>query len=322
MGVQTKRYRDLNSFLRDKFACRVQKIPLDAGFSCPNRDGSKGRGGCIYCGATGSGTGAYKRMPDIRDQMEQGMRFFGKRYKARRFIAYFQGFSNTYGPEERLERLYRSALISEEVVGLSIGTRPDCINDKILDVLERLAAERMVWVEYGLQSSHEQTLNRINRGHTLEDFISAVHRTQHRGILICAHLILGLPGEDRTMMRQTAESIAGLNLDGLKIHLLYVLKNTKMEEIYRRGHYTCLKMDEYADLVVDVLERMPPATVIQRLTGDPNPLSDLVAPDWAVKKSETLRFIDRRLEERDTFQGKMYREKHDTAVTPGNCRVS
>lgn len=313
MTVSSGRYRDLNSFLRERFGCRVQKIPLDAGMTCPNRDGTKGTGGCIYCGGRGSGTGAYESTPDIRRQMELGMDWSSRRYKAKKFIAYFQSFTNTYGPVDKLERLYRQALISEDVVGLSVGTRPDCVSDETLNLLEDLARKRMVWVEYGLQSSHDATLDIINRGHGFGDFVQAVERTRNRGILICAHLILGLPGENRLHMLRTAERISQLQLDGLKLHLLYVLKNTPLEDMYRRGEYRCLEMSEYADLVVDFLERMDPSLVIQRLTGDPNPLTDLVAPLWAADKRRTLDLIEQRFVERHTRQGKLFSDIRNTA---------
>jgi radical SAM protein (TIGR01212 family) len=311
--VSSGRYRDLNSFLRERFGCRVQKIPLDAGMTCPNRDGTKGAGGCIYCGDRGSGTGAYQSTPDIRRQMERGMEWSAKRYKAKKFIAYFQSFTNTHGPVDKLERLYRQALISDDVVGLSVGTRPDCVSGEALDLLQELAKERMVWVEYGLQSSHDVTLALINRGHGYAEFAEAVERTANRGILICAHVILGLPGENRSHMIQTAGRISELELDGLKIHLLYVLKNTPLEDMHRGGGFRCLEMDEYADLVVDFLERMHPSLVIQRLTGDPNPLSDLVAPLWAADKRRTLDLIEQRFTERDAWQGKLFSGVRNTA---------
>jgi len=304
--VNVKPYRDLNSFLRERFGCRVQKIPLDAGLTCPNRDGTKRTGGCIYCGERGSGTGAHAFVPDAREQMISGMERLGARYKAKKFIAYFQSYTNTYGPPDKLGELYRSVLVDERVVGISIGTRPDCVSDEILDTLEAMAGERMVWIEYGLQSSHKATLEMIRRGHEYEDFVEAVRRTRDRGILICGHIILGLPGEDRAMMLQTVQRIARLGLDGLKIHLLYVLKNTPLQSMYLEGRFRCLDQEEYADLVVDALERIPPEMVVQRLTGDPNPPEDLVAPAWALEKNKTLRLIEQRLLDRDTSQGRLF----------------
>ena len=298
------RYLSLNAYLKERFGCRVQKIPLDAGLTCPNRDGTKGTGGCLYCNSLGSGTGAHAYVPDVAEQMLKGMAFYATRSKAQKFIAYFQSFTNTYAPLKHLEKLYRSALVSEDVVGLSVSTRPDCITDEILSLLEELAQERMVWVEYGLQSAHDTTLDRIHRGHTFQDFLTAVELTRGRSILICAHMILGLPGEDASHMRETARKISGLGLNGLKLHLLYVLKGTALEKLYLEGGYRCLEMDEYADLVVDFLERVPDDVVVQRLTGDPSPVTDLMAPRWALEKQKVLSLIHRKFESRDTWQGK------------------
>jgi uncharacterized protein len=282
----------------------VQKIPLDAGLTCPNRDGTKGSNGCLYCNNLGSGTGEHVSIPDVAEQMMKGMAFCAKHYKARKFIAYFQSFTNTYGSIELLKSLYRSALISKDVVGLSVSTRPDCVDEEILFLLEDLARECMVWIEYGLQSAHDETLRRINRGHTFQDFVTAIERTRSRSILTCAHVILGLPGEDPCHMLETAKKISTLGLDGLKLHLLYVLKGTALEKLYLNGGYRCLEMDEYVDLVVDFLELIPDEVVVQRLTGDPNPVSDLVAPQWATGKQKILNLIKQRFDSRDTWQGK------------------
>ncbi|MGD2271353.1 MAG: TIGR01212 family radical SAM protein, partial [Desulfobacterales bacterium] len=193
----------------------------------------------------------------------------------------------------------------DDVVGLSIGTRPDCINTSILDLLEDYAKTHLVWVEYGLQSAHDATLKFINRGHDLQSFQSAVKTTRNRGIKICAHVILGLPGEQKHHMLQTAQKLAALGVDGVKIHLLYVVKGTRLENLYRQGNYRCLAQREFVDLVCDFLEHLPPDMVIQRLTGDPHP-GELVAPQWAPKKSQTLQMIKGRLAARDTWQGKLY----------------
>jgi len=197
---QDNKYLTLNRFLRSAFGERVQKIPLDAGLTCPNRDGSKGRGGCIFCDASGSGTGASKSGRDIRSQMKTGMEWAAMRYRARKFIAYFQSFSNTYGPAEKLKALYSQALAGPEVVGLAIGTRPDCVDMERLDLIARTGSGRMVWMEYGLQSASDRTLAFINRGHTVSDFVSAVELTRRYGFLTCAHIIFGLPGETSAEM--------------------------------------------------------------------------------------------------------------------------
>ena len=308
-----KRYNDLNTYLRNLFGCRVQKITVDAGLSCPNRDGSLSTGGCIYCNARGSGTGANAKEFTITDQLTEGKQALSKRYKAKKFIAYFQSFSNTYAPLKRLKEMYDEALSVEDVVGLSIGTRPDCINEQVLELLQGYTKDYLIWMEYGLQSAHNPTLALINRGHDVDCFVEAVNATKNRGIKICAHVILGLPYEDRRHMLETADRLADLGIDGIKIHLLYVIKGTPMETLYRQGEYRCLEQQEYADLVCDVLERIPSHIIIQRLTGDPHP-DELVAPLWALKKSETLALVRQTLEKRNTWQGK----ERDSR---GNARV-
>ena len=304
-----KRYRDYNSYLRDRFGERVQKIPLDAGFSCPNRDGTLSKRGCIYCDSRGSGTGAQTdQAVSIGEQIRQGRCFWEKRYHAKKFIAYFQSFSNTYAPVSRLKALYDEAVQQKGVVGLSVATRPDCISPQILDLLCEYRKDYLVWIEYGLQSAHDTTLSIINRGHDAVCFEEALRRTRARQLNVCAHVILGLPGETREMMLQTASFIAGLGVQGVKIHQLYVVRGTPLESFYRRGEYRALKRETYVNLVVDFLERIPPDMVVQRLTGDPVP-SELVAPDWSKEKTENLNLIRRCLEERDTWQGKKFKKK-------------
>jgi uncharacterized protein len=307
-----KRYYDLNSYLREKFGCRVQKITIDAGLNCPNRDGTISTGGCIYCNERGSGNGSFQLGVSIAEQLTTGKTALSKRYKAKKFIAYFQSFSNTYALIDRLKVLYDEALSVKDIVGLSIGTRPDCIDESILSLLENYAKTHLIWIEYGLQSANDPTLKMINRGHDFNSFKNAVELTKGRGIQICVHVILGLPGETAADMRRTATMLANLGIDGIKIHLLYVVKGTKMETLYQQGHYECLTMEEYAELVCDFIEVLPDSMIIQRLTGDPHP-EELVAPRWALQKTTNLLMIQNALERRDTWQGKFfspdYREK-------------
>jgi len=304
MTVPPKRYYDFNTYLRNTFGCRVQKITVDAGFTCPNRDGSLSKKGCIYCNERGSGTGAFHQGISITDQIVGAKEKLFKRYKAKKYIAYFQSFTNTYAPIETLRKVYEEALAIEDIVGLSIGTRPDCVDEPVLDVLQGYARHHLVWIEYGLQSSNDDTLKAINRGHDAACFQQAVRATKNRGINICAHVILGLPGENRSHMLKTAEFIAGLGIDGIKLHLLYVIQGTSMERLYQEGRYQCLSQNAYVDLVCDFLERIPEELVIQRLTGDPHP-HELVAPQWSLRKAETLARIKKRLEDRDTWQGRL-----------------
>jgi len=298
-----KRYNDLNGYFRKIFGCRVQKISIDAGLSCPNRDGTISSGGCIYCNARGSGTGAHSRGLSITEQLCKGKQALAKRYKAKKFIAYFQSFTNTYAPVEKLEQLYGEALAIKDVVGLSIGTRPDCVDEQVLELLQDYARERLIWIEYGLQTVHDATLSFINRGHDFKAFQNAVDATVDRNIKICAHIILGLPGETGAMMMETAKILSGMRIDGIKLHLLYVVKETKLEKLYNRGIYRCLEQDEYVNIVADFLEKIPSNIVIQRLTGDPHP-EELVAPAWSIKKTETLALINDILTKRDSRQGK------------------
>jgi radical SAM protein (TIGR01212 family) len=300
------RYYDLNTYFRKRFGERVHKISIDAGMNCPNRDGTISTGGCIFCNAKGSGTGNLAKGISITQQLEQSKAPVVKRFKARKFIAYFQSFTNTYSSLEKLKALYDEALAVPDVIGLAIGTRPDCISDPVLDLLQSYAQHRLIWIEYGLQSAHDTTLARINRGHDVASFERAVRSTDGRGILISAHVILGLPGESRDQMRQTADYIARLPIDGIKLHLLYVIKGTPLERLHRAGQYRCLQRNEYIDRVCDVIERLPDQVVIQRLTGDPH-RHELVAPLWALEKNENVALIQQRLVERDTWQGKKQR---------------
>lgn len=300
------RYNDFNTYLRNIFGCRVQKITVDAGLTCPNRDGTVSTGGCIYCNDRGSGTGAHAKGLSVTRQLINAKHSLSKRYKAKKFIAYFQSFSNTYAPLPVLRELYAQALGVDDVVGLSIGTRPDCVDEAVLDLLQDYAKRRLIWIEYGLQSASDTTLDFINRGHDVRCFKDAVERTRNRGINICAHVILGLPHETRKNMLHTAETLAELGIDGVKLHLLYVVKGTTLETIYRRGRFNCLEQDAYVDLVCDFLERIPFEMVVQRLTGDPHP-NELVAPAWALDKAETLKRIRKILEKRGSRQGKLFK---------------
>ena len=298
------RYLDLNGYLRRIFGERVQKIALDAGLTCPNRDGTLSHGGCIYCDRRGSGSGALiDDHLSIPTQIERGMLNLQRRYKARKFIAYFQSFSNTYASAANLKRMYDQALGYPEIVGLAVATRPDCVDNQTLDLLNSYRSEYLVWLEMGLQSCHDHTLTRINRGHSVAAFDRAVEATRKYDLEVCVHVILGLPGETSEMMRQTARFIGALPITGVKIHLLYVVKGTRLADLYRQGDFRCLERAEYVDLVVDFLERIPPNMVVHRLTGDPKGV-ELVAPQWAREKSKNLQLIRKRMEERQTWQGK------------------
>jgi radical SAM protein (TIGR01212 family) len=305
MNETMNRFYDLNTYYRDLFGCRVQKITVDAGLTCPNRDGTLSANGCIYCNARGSGSGAHDRGLSVTDQLVQGKPFLSRRYKANKFIAYFQSFTNTYGPISRLKALYEEALSVPGVVGISVGTRPDCTDDDVLDLLADCSRQGLVWIEYGLQSIHDTTLKRINRGHDFACFQQAVGRARKRGLNICAHIILGLPGESREQMLETAREVGRMGIQGVKLHLLYVVKETELARQYRQGDVRCLEQEEYVELVCRSLELLPETMVIQRLTGDPHP-EELLAPSWSLQKNETRNMIKARLEGENSWQGKYW----------------
>lgn len=303
------KFNDLNGWLRSVFGQRVQKVTVDAGLTCPNRDGSISKGGCIFCNPKGSGSGAYSKGISITKQIENGKKYLSRRYKANMFLAYFQAFTNTYASVEILKQLYDEALSVDGVVGLSIGTRPDCVDDSILELLGHYTKKHLIWVEYGMQSIHNQTLKLVNRGHDFECFQKVAKATQKCGVKVCAHVILGLPGETKQMMYDTANKLADLRIDGVKIHLLYVIKGTVLENMYHNKKYICLEQNEYVELVCDFLELLPSDTVIHRITGDPH-LDELVAPLWAVDKNGTRNMINNLLEVRKSCQGFRYRPSY------------
>ncbi|HET6421074.1 MAG TPA: TIGR01212 family radical SAM protein [Geobacteraceae bacterium] len=303
--LPVKRYNAFSDELKRVFGCRVHRISVDAGFSCPNRDGSVGTGGCIYCG--GKGSGAFGIVPGISvaEQIEAGKEVMTRKYKANRFIAYFQAYSSTYAPSSTLRVLYDEALGVSDVVGLIVGTRPDCLPVETVDLLAGYAEKTYFWLELGLQSPLDRTLEFIRRGHDFPVFEHSVRTCKKRGIRVCAHVILGLPGETNEEMLATAGILNDLNVDGVKIHLLHVMKETPLAELYYQGKVKLLDRDEYVGLVCDFLERLRPEISIQRLTGDGG-RDHLVAPLWSLRKFEVLNAIDYELERRGTRQGSAY----------------
>ncbi|WP_224983714.1 TIGR01212 family radical SAM protein [Geomonas agri] len=297
-----QRYNAFSEELKRVFGCKVQRLSVDAGFTCPNRDGSVGTEGCIFCGGKGSGSYGILLGVGVAEQLEHAKEVMVRKYKAARFIAYFQSYSNTYAPVEHLRRLYDEALSVPDVVGLIVGTRPDCLPTETLDLLAEYARRCYFWLELGLQSPLDRTLSAINRGHDLVSFSSAVHECQKRGIRVCAHIILGLPGESREEMLSGAEFLNRAGVDGVKIHLLHVMRGTRLAELYQAGTVQLLDRDSYVGLVCDFLERLDPKIVVQRLTGDGN-RKDLIAPLWSLAKFEVLNCIDHELERRKTRQG-------------------
>lgn len=301
----TKRYYDLKSYWVNRFGCRVHKLQIDAGFTCPNRDGSVATGGCIYCDGRGSALRRAGALPSVGEQIRRGMAFYRGRGKAEKFIAYFQTFTNTYAPAGRLKELYDEALAEEDVIGLSIGTRPDCVPDETLDLIRSYAERHHVWLEFGLQSIHNPTLKAINRGHDAAAFLAAVKRAGGGPILICIHVIVGLPGETHGEMMETARIVSGLPIQGIKIHSLLVLQGTPLGESYGRGELNLMTLEEYVGTVCDILEILPPEMVIQRLAAD-GYRDIFLGPAWASNKLALLGAIDRELAARDSWQGKKY----------------
>ncbi|UCD57141.1 MAG: TIGR01212 family radical SAM protein [Candidatus Hydrogenedentota bacterium] len=306
IAPRTKRYYQFSEYLKERFGCRVYKITIDAGFTCPNRNGKLGWGGCTYCNNMGFSANTRRARVPVREQVEQGIDFIRNRYKAEKFIAYFQAYTNTYAPLDVLRACYDEALEFDDIVALSIGTRPDCVPEPVLDLVEGYQETHEVWVEYGLQSIHDATLRRINRGHDYSTFLDALDRTKRRGLKVCVHVILGLPGESHDDMMATARAVSEMGIDSLKIHLMHVLKDTLLEKELAEKRFEPLKFDEYVNLVCDFLEYIPSEVSIQRLTAD-GPRSVLLAPRWATQKRKIIAAIDAELERRDSHQGERLR---------------
>ena len=300
-----KRYHTFTYFLEQKFGRKVAKISLDAGFTCPNIDGSKGVGGCIYCSARGSGDFAGDQSLSLREQFEQVRQVMNQKWPDAVYIPYFQAHTNTYAPLEILKEKFEEALSFPDVVGLAIATRADCITDEIADYLGELAQRTYLEVELGLQSVHDVTGERINRCHSYADFLEGYQKLADRGINICVHIIDGLPGEDREMMLETARRLSHLHLHSIKIHLLHVIKGTVMEQQLAEGQFRLLTREEYVGIVCDQLELLPPQMVIQRVTGD-GERESLVGPEWSLKKLCVMNEIDKELVRRNSFQGKNF----------------
>ncbi|MCL2760373.1 MAG: TIGR01212 family radical SAM protein [Desulfuromonadales bacterium] len=300
-----KRFNSFSEELKRIFGCRVHRISIDAGFTCPNRDGSLGNKGCVFCSERGSGSFAIARGQDVATQIELGKEVMVRKYKAEKFIAYFQSYSNTYAPVKELDALYSAALSVSDVVGLIVGTRPDCLSPDVLTLLSDYNRRTEFWLELGLQSPYDRTLEFIGRGHDVKTFVNAVGSLKPYGIRVCVHIILGLPGESREEMLATASFINSLGIDGIKIHMLHISRDTPLAELYEKGGVKVFERDEYVDLVCDFLERLNPNIFIHRLTGDGG--KDLIAPKWSAAKFEVLNEIDWELERRNTMQGALIR---------------
>ncbi|MGY8768688.1 MAG: TIGR01212 family radical SAM protein [Pirellulales bacterium] len=300
------RYHSYNFFLRKKFGQRIQKISLDAKFTCPNVDGTVAQGGCTFCDNRSFSPSRRVPIYDISDQIEDGMRRLKARYKVDKFISYFQPATNTYAPVERLRPLYEQAINHEKVVGMAIGTRPDCVPDDVMDLLEEMASKTFLSVEYGMQTIHNRSLDWMNRGHHHDALLDALERSKGRGFEICVHAIIGLPGESHDDIMATADAIGDLNIDSVKIHNLYCVKNTPLADDVALGKVQLMELDEYATTLVDFLERIPPHLLVERTIGDA-PRDYFIGPQWCLDKQAALRKIEAEFERRDTWQGKYYK---------------
>lgn len=296
------RYYKFSSYLEEKFGTKVYKITLDAEFSCPNRDGTISNKGCIFCDESGSFSCAHSSKLSIKQQVQTAINNLPKRFHAKKFIAYFQAYSNTYAPVIKLKQIYDDAFIDDRVVGISIGTRPDCVDE---EKIKLISTYKNPIIEFGLQSIHNKTLKLINRGHDYECFLNAFRLCKNYNIEVCVHVILGLPGETYDDMIQTAKELARLKIDGIKFHVLTVLKNAPLYRVYNKKPFKLLSEVEYCNILCDFLEILPPSTTIQRTAGT-GLVEELVAPLWVKNKFETQNRIDKILKERNTFQGARY----------------
>ena len=297
-----KRYHTLDYFYKHKFGCKIAKISLNGGFTCPNKDGTKGVGGCIYCSKLGSGDYAGKPNKSLTEQFFDIKKIMNKKWQDTKYIGYFQANTNTYAPVSELKKKYEEILKIDGVVGLNIATRSDAITEECLDYLKELNKETFLNIELGLQTIHEDTNKLINRGETLEEFEVMVKKLRSRGINVIVHIINGLPYETKEMMLETIKYVNKLDIQGIKIHMLHIIKDTKLAELYKEKPFHVLTREEYVDIVCDELELLRPEIVINRITGDPNP-DELIEPKWLIKKFGVLNEIDKKMARRNSYQG-------------------
>jgi radical SAM protein (TIGR01212 family) len=307
-----ERYNDFSSYIRRKFNGRVQKVSIDAGFTCPNKDGTKGVGGCTYCNNNTFNPDYCKPIKPIKKQIDEGIEFFSKKYKTQKYFAYFQAFTNTYAPLADLRKMYKEALAHEDVIGLVIATRPDCIKDEVLDYLEELAkAGNFIKLEFGLESTKNETLEAINRCQTHEEAIDAFKRADGRGLHLGGHLILGLPGESKEDMLDHARKVSKLPINTLKIHHLQIVKHTMMAVQFKKNPemFTFMELEEYIDLVVDFMELLKPEIIVERFFSE-SPERMLIYPKYGLKNFEVKHLVEKRLEERNAMQGRLFPITH------------
>ena len=308
---EEKPYHSLDYMLRERFGEKVYKVTLNGGMSCPNRDGNIGTRGCIFCSAGGSGDFAADAALSITDQIESQIAILSQKRPIHKYIAYFQAYTNTYAPVEYLEKIFIEAITHPKVVALSIGTRPDCLSPEIVELLSRLNRQKPVWVELGLQTIHETTAQYIRRGYPLSVFNDAVQRLRKEGIEVIVHTILGLPGESNEDILASMEYMNQMDIQGIKLQLLHVLRGTDLAADYEKGMFQTYERDEYLSLLIECLEHLRPDIVIHRITGD-GPKDLLIAPLWASRKREVLNLLHHRMKEQQSFQGRLYKTAPDS----------
>ncbi|WP_270939864.1 TIGR01212 family radical SAM protein [Romboutsia lituseburensis] len=301
-AFDNKRYHTWNYYLRNTFGEKVFKVSINAGFTCPNIDGKVSFGGCTYCSKEGSGDFAGNPNDNLIKQFDDITQMMHKKWQNAKYIGYFQAYTNTYAPLNILKEKYETILGLDNVIGLSISTRPDCLPDDVVEYLGELNEKTNLWVELGLQTIHDKTSKLINRGHDYKSFVEGVEKLKAKNIKVVVHIINGLPGEDYNMMMETAKAVANMGVDGIKIHLLHVIKDTPMEKMLNNNMMTLMEQDEYIKLVCDQLEILPETMIVHRLTGD-GKRDELVGPLWSLKKWEVLNAIDDELKRRDSYQG-------------------
>lgn len=300
-----KRYHTFNYYLKSKYNCKVAKVVLDAGFTCPNRDGKKSFGGCIYCSDKGSGDSNVSLGENLLRQYEENKKVMNQKWPNDLYIPYFQSFSNTYGPLSKIKAMLEPFLYKDEVCEISIATRCDCLPDEIIEYLDSISNIKTIWLELGLQTSNDETGKFINRQYDFSDFKDALNRLSKTNIKVCVHVLNGLPHETKDDMLKTIMDIKDLKFDAIKIHMLHIIKNTTLADIYEKQPFEILTRDDYIDLVVKQLELLKPEVVVERLTGDPIK-ENLIAPDWILNKTTILNDIDKLMRKLDTYQGSKY----------------
>ena len=306
-SLDNKRYHTYNYYLKNKYHQKVAKVALNADFTCPNRDGTKGYGGCIFCSSSGSGDYAGNVHDHLEKQFQTISQIMKRKWPECAYIAYFQANTNTYGPLDKIKKMIQPFLAKEDVKGIALATRPDCLSEEIVRYLSEVNQTKDVYIELGLQTIHDQTSKLINRGHTYQEFLDGLALCRQYNLEVCVHIINGLPFETKEMMIETAKTLGQLDIQALKIHMLFVVKNTKLQQMYENHEFEMLPRQEYIDIVVEQLRYINPEIVLERLTGD-GKIDDLIAPMWSIKKVTILNDIDKQMKERDIYQGDLYKK--------------